>query len=178
MNPAVMILGYSEAAMFLRGRPELKLAGLISIHGRREFGVEAEAGRRLDLTFDDVDVPDGNDTEALQRALGRRRWAEQNGLVEVPPTSSDAAAVIEFAEALRGTDGTVLCHCGGGMSRAPAAALICLAAWAGPGREPECVECVSGVRRGAVPHVGLVRFADALLGRGGRLVGALSGRCP
>ena len=62
------------------------------------------------------------------------------------------------------------------MSRAPAAALLCLAAWAGPGAEAECVEAVLRLRRGAVPHVGLVRFADALLGRGGKLTDAVMAR--
>lgn len=159
--------------MFLRREPKPDLVGLISIHGRREFGVEADVARRLDLTFDDVEIADAGDPEGQLRAMGRKRWAEQNGLVEVPPTASDAAAIIEFAESLRGHDGTLLCHCGGGMSRAAAAGLICLAVWGGPGSEAACVEAVHRLRRGAVPHEGLVRLADALLGRGGRLVDAL-----
>src|SRR4029079_17898226 len=89
--------------------------------------------------------------------------------VEVAPVVADAAAIIGFARTISGIDGVVLCHCGGGMSRAPAAALICLAVWLGPGGEARAVEHVRAVRRGAVPHVGLVRFADELLGRGGRL---------
>jgi predicted protein tyrosine phosphatase len=60
------------------------------------------------------------------------------------------------------------------MSRAPAAALICLAVWRGAGSEAECVAEVMRIRRGAVPHVGLVRMADELLGRGERLVRALA----
>jgi predicted protein tyrosine phosphatase len=91
-----------------------------------------------------------------------------------PPTVSDAAAIVRFAEGVRGVEGTLLCHCGGGTSRAPAAALICLAAWGRPGTEAECVDEVLRLRRGAVPHAGLVRFADELLGRDGRLIGALS----
>ena len=176
MNPSLVVLGYSEAAMFLRRAPEPGLVGVISIHGRREFGVEAEAPRRLDLLFDDVDVPEAGDPDGLYRAMSRRRWAEQNGLVEVPPSAADAAAIVAFAEALRGTEGTLLCHCGGGMSRAPAAALICLAVWAGKGQEVECVEAVSRLRQGAVPHRGLIRFADDLLGRSGGLVDALVAR--
>jgi predicted protein tyrosine phosphatase len=66
----------------------------------------------------------------------------------------------------------ILCHCGGGMSRAPAAALICLAAWRGPGSEADCVTEILKLRRGAAPHRGLVRFADEVLGRRGRLVHA------
>ena len=169
-HPPLVILGYSEAAMFLRGTARPPVAAVVSIHGRREFGVDADMGRRLDLTFDDVEVPAPDDAMALLRTAARRRWAEQNGLVEVPPTLADAASIIAFAEAVRDADGIVLCHCGGGMSRAPAAALICLAVWGGPGTEADCVRHVMSLRPGAAPHAGLVRFADELLGRRGRLV--------
>ena len=60
------------------------------------------------------------------------------------------------------------------MSRAPAAALICLAVWAGAGREAACAAEVRSLRPGAVPHRGLVRLADDLLGSGGSLIGALA----
>ena len=159
--------------MFLRGTPPLNIAAIVSIHGGREFGVEAEVAHRLDLTFDDVEVPIARDALSIQRAASRRRWAEKNGLREAAPTASDAAAIIRFAEAIRNVEGVVLCHCGAGMSRAPAAALICLAVWTGPGSEADCIAEVRRLRRGAVPHAGLVRFADELLGRDGKLVGAL-----
>jgi predicted protein tyrosine phosphatase len=173
-HPQLAVYGYSEAAMFLRRTPAPNVRAIISIHGSREFGVEATAADRLDLTFDDVEVAVVDDMLAMQRALSRKRWAEQNGLFEVPPTSADAAAIIEFADTVRDSDGIVLCHCGGGMSRAPGAALICLAAWRGRGFETECVADVLKLRRGAVSHVGLVRFADELLGCGGKLVAALA----
>jgi predicted protein tyrosine phosphatase len=173
-HPPLAIFGYSEAAMFLRRTPKPHISAIISIHGRREFGVEADVPHRLDLTFDDVEVVPPDDRVALQRAMNRKQWAEQNGLVEIAPTSSDAAAIIEFAQTIREVEGIVLCQCGGGMSRAPAAALILLAAWAGPGREVECVEEVRRLRRGAVPHVGLVGFADEQLAREGKLIRALS----
>jgi predicted protein tyrosine phosphatase len=173
-HPALVILGYSEAAMFLRGTPTPKVGALISIHGGREFGVEADVPFRLDLRFDDVEVPSADDVTAIHRAMSRKRWAEQNGLTEVVPTVGDAQAVIRFAEATRDIEGAVLCHCGGGMSRAPAAALICLAVWRGPGAEAGCVADVLKLRRGAVPHVGLVRFADELLGRETKLARALA----
>jgi predicted protein tyrosine phosphatase len=83
------------------------------------------------------------------------------------------AAIIQFAESIRSCNGIVLCHCGGGMSRAPAAALICLAVWRGPGTEVDCMAEVLAQRPGAVPHEGLVRLADALLGRENRLVSVL-----
>jgi len=59
------------------------------------------------------------------------------------------------------------------MSRAPAAALICLSVWRGAGTETECVAEILRCRRGAVPHVGLIRFADSLLGREENLVEAV-----
>lgn len=173
-HPQLAVFGYSEAAMFLRGSPKPNITGMISIHGAREFGVEAQVSRRLDLTFDDVEAAAPDDMLAMQRAMSRKRFAEQNGLSEVAPVRADAEAMVRFAEAVRGDGGVVLCHCGGGMSRAPAAALICLSVWRGTGCEAECVEEILKLRRGAVPHVGLVRFADELLSRNGKLITALA----
>jgi predicted protein tyrosine phosphatase len=162
--------------MFLRGTSGADVAAIISIHGRREFGVEAEVPRRLDLAFDDVEAPRPDDGVGVLRAASLRRWGELNGLVQVAPVRADAEAIARFAEEARGVEGLVLCHCGGGVSRAPAAALICLAVWCGAGTEAECVAEVLGLRRGAVPHDGLVGMADEVLGRGGRLVEALGER--
>src|SRR4051812_39357133 len=120
-HPRLAVYGYSEAAMFLRGTPKPNVTGVIAIHGGREFGVEAEVPHRLDLTFDDVEAAAPDDMMAMQRTMSRKRWAEQNGLSEVAPVRADAAAIVRFAETVRGADGVVLCHCGGGMSRAPAA---------------------------------------------------------
>jgi hypothetical protein len=41
-HPSLTIMGYSEAAMFLEGKPRPNVAWIISIHGSREFGVEAD----------------------------------------------------------------------------------------------------------------------------------------
>lgn len=106
--------------------------------------------------------------------MSRKRWAEQNGLLEVAPVEADAEAIIQFANAMRDDRDVLLCHCGGGISRAPAAALICLSVWRGAGSEVECVSEILKLRRGAVPHVGLVRLADELLSRSGKLVEALA----
>jgi predicted protein tyrosine phosphatase len=171
-HPSLAILGYSEAAMFLR-KPGHGVTAILSIHGGREYGVEADVPTRLDLVFDDVEVPIPGDVLSMQRAMSRRRFATENGLVEVVPTIEDAHAIIAFAESLRGTSGFLLCHCGAGMSRAPAAALICLTVWRGRGSEAECAGIVRELRQGVVPHAGLVRFADQSLGREGRLVATI-----
>jgi predicted protein tyrosine phosphatase len=172
-HPHLVILGYSEAGMFVRAAPSPPVAAILSIHGVREFGIEQQAPFRLDLTFDDVEVPAPNDVAAMSRQSARARWAKANGIVEVAPTPSDATAIIAFASAVRDAQGTVLCHCSAGMSRAPAAALICLSVWRGPGSEVECVRHVQRLRRGATPHVGLVRWADDMLDRHGKLESAL-----
>jgi predicted protein tyrosine phosphatase len=174
-HPRLVILGYSEAAMFARGADCRSIAAIISIHGAREFGVDHPVAHRLDLSFDDIEViGDANDVMAMQRASTRRRWADQIGLVEVPPTPADAQRIIEFANEIRDVEGNILCHCGAGISRSPAAALICLAVWKGVDTELECAEEVLRLRRGAVPHVDLVRFADELLNRGGKLASAVT----
>jgi predicted protein tyrosine phosphatase len=176
IGPPLVVLGYSEAGMFLRAQNAPKVSAVISIHGKREFGVELECEHRLDLEFDDVEVVSSGDLEAMERAMMRRTWNERNGLVEVAPTKDDAEKIVEFAKRIREVEGIVLCHCAGGMSRAPAAAVICLAVWRGMGFEEECVAEVRRRRHGAVPHVGLVGFADEVLGRGGRLVEAMKAR--
>ena len=167
--PALAVLGYSGAAMFLRRVPASDIAGVISIHGHREFGVEADVACRLDLTFDDVEVAPPGDVQAIERVMARKRWAEQNGLFEVAPTPEDVAAIIRFAEIVRGTSGTLLCHCGGGMSRAGRVVDLCC--YVARARGGEGV-CGGGPRvtSGAMPHAGMIRFADELLGRKGRLV--------
>jgi predicted protein tyrosine phosphatase len=179
-HPPLAIYGYSEAAMFLRRRdPKPNIGALISIHGSREFGVEADVARRLDLSFDDIEtIREGADVMELHRVTSRRRWAAQQGLIETPPTPDDVAAIIRFALDVRDVDGIVLCHCGAGISRAPAAALVCLAAWRGPGTENDCVHELFSIRRAAVPHAGLVRLADDVLQREGRLVAALRAARP
>ena len=171
-HPQLVILGGSEAAMFLRGTPPPKVDALISIHGAREFGIDADIAHRLDLLFDDAEVAASDDVMSLLRVSSRKRWLQQNGLTEVAPTPEDARAIIQFAQSVAAKADVVLCHCGGGMSRAPAAALICLAVWRGPGTETACVAEVRRLRRGAVPHEGLVRFADQILGREGKLAEA------
>jgi predicted protein tyrosine phosphatase len=173
-HPALAVFGYSQAAMFLARTPPPNVTAVLFIHGRREFAVESAPGvRRLDLCFDDVDVPADDDDVGRARAAARRRWAADVGLCETPPARADVAAIIDFARDVQGTEGIVLCHCGAGMSRAPAAALILLATWRGPGTEGECVAELRQLCTAVAPHSGLVRFADATLKRGGKLLDAL-----
>ena len=142
MLPRIVVLGFSEAGMFMRRTERRNAIAIISIFGEQEFGVEAEVGRRLDLRFDDVAAPDAGDMVANYQARMRLREAAENGRVLWPPAMEDARAIVEFAREIREVEGIVLCHCSGGISRSPAAAVLCLATWMGAGREQEAVEYV------------------------------------
>jgi predicted protein tyrosine phosphatase len=154
-------------------RGDADVCAVISIAGAREHRVACEVPYRLDLSFDDVEVPDPNDVISMHRVLSRRRFAEANGLRETPPTIEDARAIIAFAKKVADLDGILLIHCGAGMSRAPAAGLICLATWLGPGLEAEAIAELRRCRPSAVPHAGLVRFGDDSLDRKGLLLSTL-----
>ena len=172
-SPSVMALGYSAAAMFLRGAEAARVGAVISIYGCNEFPLDAPSvPHRLALQFDDIDPPDKSDEVAFHRSWVQQKWAAETGRPLRPPTIDDARAIVDFAGRIREVEGIVLCQCGAGMSRSPAAALICLAAWSGAGRERECVAEVMRVRPGATPLIGLVRLGDEVLGLGGRWVSA------
>jgi predicted protein tyrosine phosphatase len=174
-HPPIVVLGYSEAGMLLRAEEGREVGAIISICGKRDYAVEAAGVEHtLVLHFDDVEVDDGTDPFSRYMAWARRRQAAQVGLEPVPPVRDDARAIIEFAESIKHIEGIVLCQCQAGMSRSPAAALLCLAAWTEAGEEAYCVTTVREARPAAVPHRDLVRFGDEILGRAGKLVAALN----
>jgi len=172
-HPHVLPLGYSEAAMFLRSSEAGRVVAIISIHGTNECGVESTVSPRLDLNFDDAASPDSTDMIASYHARMRLQALAADGRLMRPPTISDAKAIIQFAHDIKDLEGILLCHCSGGVSRATAAALLCLATWAGPGLEGACVEEIFRQRTIASPHPDLIRFGDALLGRNGQLMQTL-----
>lgn len=173
-HPSLLVLGYSEAAMFLRRTDAEQIGAVISIHGQREYPVDTSGiEHSIILRFDDADVPDENDPLAAARMHQRRREAAAIGLTIDPPNESHAIAIIEFARKIRHIRGTLLCQCFAGISRSPAAALLCLAEWMGPGHERECVEQILSIRPAALPHRDLVRFGDRVLKRDGKLMETL-----
>lgn len=178
-HPSILIFGYSEAAMLMRQPQGMEVKAIISIHGLHEYAMDAPGiSRRLTLRFDDVDVPNAKDTLGMYRSWVHRKWMADIGRPMTPPSERDAEAIIDFARSIRDLEGTLLCHCHAGISRSSAAALLCLAAWTGAGRERDCVEQIMRIRPAAMPHVGLIDFGDALLGRQGQLVKAvLDARC-
>jgi predicted protein tyrosine phosphatase len=172
-HPSVLALGYSEAAMLLRSGPPPDVKALISIHGNHEFPLDAlDITNRLILHFDDVEAVDMTDSVNGYATWARQKWAAEMGRPVSPPEIKDAQAIIHFARALMDLEGTVLCQCQGGVSRSPAAALLCLATWTGEGQERYCVEQVQRIRPCDVAHRDLISFGDILLGRNGKLVQA------
>ena len=161
--------------MLLRGPNAATIEAIISIRGAREPALESsQVQRQLTLHFDDIEVIDPADPEGRHRAWAMQKWNEQIGRPMSPPTVDDAKKIIEFADSIRDVKGLVLCQCHGGISRSPAAALLCLATWTGKGNEQYCVNTLRQAALAAMPHRGLIAFGDQVLDRNGALVSALN----
>lgn len=173
-HPPILALGYSEAAMMLRTRAAQEVEALISIHGQHEHAVDAPGiAHRLVLRFDDVETVNLSDPARAYTAWARQKWAKEMGRPLTPPSAKDAKAIIEFAREIAELKGAVLCQCQAGVSRSPAAALLCLATWTGGGQEEYCMRQLLRARPCAAPLLDLMSFGDDLLGRGGKLVDAV-----
>jgi predicted protein tyrosine phosphatase len=90
-----------------------------------------------------------------------------------PPDAGSVARLLAFAQAC-GAGATLLVHCWMGISRSPAAAFIlaCAAAPATP--EEEIARALRRAAPTATPNPLLVDLADRHLGRGGRMIAAIS----
>lgn len=96
----------------------------------------------------------------------------------IAPQLDDVADIIQFGVALAGSraarnEGHLLVHCHMGVSRSTAAMLTLLAQASPNDSEDLLHERLRQIRPQAWPNSRMVTFADELLGRNGRLVGAL-----
>jgi len=172
-HPDLLILGYSEAAMFIQQPDARDVSAIIAIAGQREHNIETQCvERKLILNFDDTEVPAPDDLLGQARLAMRQRAVGEYGLRMKPPVRKDVDAIISFAREIQLLGGTLLCHCHAGISRSPAVALICLTTWRGLGSEADCVADIRRARPAAVPHAGLLHLADEALRRGGALLRA------
>lgn len=98
-------------------------------------------------------------------------FADTNG--ELGATVDDVRRLIDTAQSFAEKSGRVVIHCQAGISRSTAAATIFYAVLLGEGREDEAIARVIAARAFAMPNRRMIRFADELLGRGGKLIAAV-----
>lgn len=147
----------------------------ISISGISEL--DGFAGQRVSHVISLID-PDWPKPPALD-ALPRHEWYEfriHDVIHEEPdqrrPEAADVERLLGVGAALAETRvDHLLVHCHMGVSRSTAAALI-LKTQFHPGREADAVASLMKIRRPAWPNSRMIRMADTLLGRGGRLIEA------
>ena len=172
--PPFCVLGYSEAAMLLRAADQPEIVAAICIHGQRDPVLDLECKHRLDLSFDDSPVFYGDDMIANYRRRLQQRTAAEIGLRLSGPEPSHIQQIIEFADRVQSMNGMVLFQCHAGISRSSAAAMICLCKWLGEGYEVKGLEILRQLRPAAHPHRDMIRMADELSGRNGKLVAVIN----
>ncbi len=92
----------------------------------------------------------------------------------VMPTRDDMAALLEFGRALPARDPAhLLIHCHMGISRSTAAMAAMIAQALPDADEDEVIAQVESTRAKSWPNSLMIRHADAMLGREGRLVAAV-----
>jgi predicted protein tyrosine phosphatase len=117
-----------------------------------------------------IETPDDFPVERHLR-LGVQDVAE-SWAAESPPTAVHVQQLLNFAEEWRG-EAPMLVHCWAGISRSMAAAYSILCHKAGPGRELDIAWLIRSRAPHADPNRLIVRIADDMLARQGRMVGAI-----
>ena len=95
----------------------------------------------------------------------------------VCPTADHVAEILAFH---KGWDRSspLLVHCWAGISRSTAAALIMLSDMHGPGYELELAQSLRARAPHAHPNRLMIRHADEIMSRGGRLIAAVDAMGP
>ncbi len=92
---------------------------------------------------------------------------------EAPPALHHIARLIEFGRGWN-AQAPMLIHCWAGVSRSMAAAYVLLCDRAGPGHELEIARALRERAAHAHPNPLMIRLADDVLGRNGRMVDAVA----
>ncbi len=95
----------------------------------------------------------------------------------IAPTSEHIASILSFAQTWD-RSAPLLVHCWAGISRSTAAALILLCDIHGPGHEHDIARGLRTRASHAQPNRLMIRHADTLMGREGRMIAAVEAMGP
>src|SRR5580765_1815991 len=148
----------------------------VTICGIPELGEHGAAGVTHVLSILDPEWPE---PPAFADFTPHRRLALRfHDIIEptpdrLAPTREDVARLLEFGRELP-VESHLLVHCHAGVSRSTAAAALILAQ-AYPERPArDALDAVARLRPRAWPNLRILEFGDALLGRNGEIVAAVS----
>ena len=148
----------------------------IEICSREEAGeILSSPSRRKDVVLlVSIGEPDDPAPAGFRNVSPRMRFLFADTNEELGgPTADDVARLIRTAQSLGERRGRVVIHCQAGISRSTAAGIIFHAVLLGEGREEDAVARVMEAREFANPNRRMIRLADELLGREGKLIDAV-----
>ena len=153
-------------------------ASALTICGLDELDGHSTGGVTHVLSILDPGWPDPQSFLAFgphSRAVLRFHDAIEPEAKTVLPQEADVETILAFGRDAGDDLRHLLIHCHAGISRSTAAMLMILAQ-ADPGKTDEAlVERLVAIRPQAWPNSRMIGFADALLGREGRLSAAVNG---
>ena len=157
MKPRIIARSYREAAHFLPRHTNLAVLSLGSPGSDPPPGFDPYDKAHLRLVFNDIDfvAPVLRESEDY-----------------TCPSEASTRFILQQADKLFERD-LVYVHCRAGVSRSTAAAFMLRCALHSPGMEPECWEETLQDRPIARPNRAMVRYADKILSRNGRMVSCL-----
>jgi len=154
----------------------------ISVCARAEVDLHGHQGITHLLSIDDPGMPTPTPSwlegphwhVVFQDAQSE---ADAQRLNAIPPRVEHIQQVLMYAgeciQASRSGPAHLLVHCTAGGSRSPAVAYVIWCMVFGFGREPEALQRVLSDRPNVLPNHQVVRLADELLHRKGRMIAAL-----
>jgi predicted protein tyrosine phosphatase len=124
----------------------------------------------LDASIDESKIPSFGGISSLQR-----RFDDGDAPVAAPLTREIMHELVDYLETWpellrRGESARMLVHCHMGASRSTAVALVALSILRGENRERQAFEELLSITNKPWPNINVVRLADDILARRGRLV--------
>ena len=151
----------------------------ISVCGRREIQTFKECGITHLLSIDSPGTPTatpewfkGTHWHIAFPDVESKTMALVYGLPA--PTKEDAELILEFGDMCRTASRTqathLVIHCLAGVSRSTAAAYAIFCMLLGPGAEERAFSHLIKIRSCASPNRLIIKYADELLGRNGKMI--------